>query len=341
MASIDNIGKIEASVDDGGWRASGAVFNDADRLDFYQQIKAWVDLYAGGWEALPRWAFNGHLLPEKWKRVFGASSAPWKAFTGQEFLKMGEIQGIFFKDVPSPANDHQINGMTLASIVTHCLKYHCNLDADTYDEGILTLDIDNTNSVAITEYEIRQGNFWSKMQEIAEVDAYLIWVDKANVLHYNPHPMFSGSLPDSVMTITASHLLEPLEFERINPDAIGQVRVYGTTPAGLQIEGAYPTDPAGGPITSYAGYLATDDTLMDTIAERRYKFLTRDYTVTAKMPGGVGLLFDLLDRVSLTYASAGDGIDWTAKKFWIHKIEVDIVDGFAASTTLTLEAENA
>jgi hypothetical protein len=348
MASIDVLGRIEASVEDGGWQASGAVFGDADRLDFYQQIEVWFDLYtSSGWENQPRAAFNGHLLPDPWEKIFQSSEAPFSAFTAQEFLKRGEIQGIFFKSEASPANDHQITNMTLADIVEHCLgktgEYgHCNLVEDVWPEGIITLNIDSTNSsAAVDEYEVKQGNFWRRLQEIAEIDFYLLYVDKSNQLNYIPHPMFGATLPDPVLTITSSLLLEPLTVERLNTEQIGQVKIQGITPRGLQITGKYPTDPDPGPIITRLGYLATADTLMATIAERVFKFENRGHRVTAVLPGAIGLMLDLLDRVAIIYSSAADGISWTSKYFWIHQIKVEAMTDFTAKTILILEAENA
>ena len=64
MSEVQVIGRIEADVSEGGWKASGAVIGDADRLDFYQQLDVWFDLYVpGGWEALPR---PGGSPPRVW-----------------------------------------------------------------------------------------------------------------------------------------------------------------------------------------------------------------------------------------------------------------------------------
>jgi hypothetical protein len=360
MASSDTIARIEGSVQDGGWKASGAVLGDADRLSFYQEIEIWFDLYtSAGWEALPRPAFRGHLLPDPWQKTFQSSEAPWSAFTSQEIMKRGEVQGIFYKHVASaPGNRHQIISMTYSEIVYEIMG-HFNLmhrsepvnydsslwsgafTTQTFPEGFLFLDFNMTGSSAVSEYDLKQGNFWGRLQEIANIDFYLIYVDKYNKLHYIPHPMFGASLPTAVMTLTNAHLLEPLTIERRNTEQVGQVRLQGTTPQGLQISGKYPTDATAGPPIQKSGYMATSSTLMNTIATRMYKFENRDYTVTAKLNGAVGLMFDLLDRIAITYTSSADGVTWSSKMFWIHKIAVELKDNFNAVTTLTLEAENA
>lgn len=346
MTSVDTIATIEGSVEDGGWRASGEVFGDADRVSWHQEIMAWVDAYIGGWERLPRLAFRGHALPDPFRKTFQTSELKWSAFTVQEFMKRGEVQGIFFKDESSPANAHQINGMTYAAIVEHIVgksgEYgHCNLVDGVWPEGIMTLNIDSTNSSAIDEYEVKQGNFWTRLREIADIEFYVIYVSKDNQFNYVPHPMFDTTLADVTIDLDSGLLIEPLTIAYRNDETIGQVRLQGTTPRGLQISGKYPTDPEPGPIIQKVGYLATDNSKMTAVATRMYKFKNRDYTVTAKIGNGLGLMLDLLDRVSITYTSSADGITWTAKKFWIHGVTVDIKENFSAETTLVLEAENA
>ena len=58
--------------------------------------------------------------------------------------------------------------------------------------------------------------------------------------------------------------------------------------------------------------------------------------------GLVGLMFELWDRVQITYTGTtqnGVHIDWTAKKFWIRDITVTPDSPFTGLSTFTLEAE--
>jgi hypothetical protein len=353
---IDVIATIEADVNDGGWRASGQVFNDNDKLTWYQRFNSWFDLYAGGWSVLPRPAFLGHLLPEKWEKTFQTSVTPFNAFTAQEFMKRGDIQGIFFTDQGSPANKHQIIDMTLAKIFYEIFGGHCNLmradqaiydnslwggafSTTTWPEGFMPISFDFINSTAIDSYEIKQGNFWQRLQELADVDFYYTWIGKDSTLHFEPHPMFAPVLPTPVFDLDSAWLAEPLQIENRNTEQVGQVRLSGTTPAGLQIFGNYPSDPTAGPIKTKGNYIGTADTLMSDIAERMYLFENRSHTVGATINSGIGLLVDLMDRITITYTSAADGIIWSAKPFWIHAIKVDVLANFTCRTELTLEAE--
>ena len=340
------IAGIEGGLREGGWAASGEVFSNAGQLQYYQAVDVWYDMFSGGgWHPFVQPAFRGHLMPDPFRKTFQASVTNWSAFTGQQFLKEWDIQGIFFKNVGSPANQHQIAKMTYAEIVRHIIgqsgQYgHCNLVRGVWPEGVISLNVNNTNSNEVAEYEVKQGGFWDTLSKIAGLDEYIIYFGKDNSLNYIPHPMF-GTLPTPVFTITSALMLEPLTIEKRNVEKIGQVKVQGTTPAGLQLTGKYPTSPQPGPVVVKSGYLATSAANLNDMAERIYKFNNRDYIVTVVLPGAIGLMLEIVDRVAITYTSATDGITWSEKKFWINKIIVDIGESFTAKTTLTLDAENA
>lgn len=359
--TIDTLNKISGSVSEGGWRATGAIINDADRIAFYQEFFTWFYLHlSDGWEALPRPAYRGHLVPENWQKSFQTSVAPWSAILAQEIMKLGQVQGIFYKNVASaPANRHQIIGLNYAKIIYELIGGHCNLMAyteasiydsqlwagafttPTWNEGFVFLDLDISGSTLVSDYTLKEGNFWERIQEMANIEFYLAWVDLYNTFHYRPHPMFDTFLPPVTMTLTSDHLLQPLKVQRRNTEGAGQVILHGTTPAGLQISGRYPSQPTAGPIIEKSGYLATSNGLMTTVATRMYKFSNRDYRIEAKIGNGVGLLLALLDRMAITYTSAPDGIGWSSKKFWIDEISVEVKEDFSAVTTLVMDAEAA
>ena len=358
---VDTIARIEGSISNGGWKITGTVFNDADRLLFYQKMFAWFRLYtSAGWEAQIRPAFRGFLLPERWDKVFQTSVAPWSAVLAHELMKRGRIQGIFYKHVASsPGNRHQIISMNYAKIVYEIIGGHCNFlipgEESNYDsgnwsgafttrqypEGFLFLDINTSASAAVSEYTLKEGGFWERIVEIADIEFFLAYVDLTSTFHYIPHPMFGASLPTAVFTITSDHLLQPLRFEPRNTEEVGQVRIYGTTPKGEQLTGKYPTQPTAGPIVERSGFMATTSGNITAMATRMYKFANRDFRIEAKLQGAVGLMLQLLDRVAVTYTSTPDGIAWSEKKFWVDGITVEIGRDFNAVTTLILDAENA
>lgn len=343
--TVDRIGTISASLSKGGWQADGEIFDDADRLAFNQAVTYYFRLFRGSaWEDEYRLGFSGHLNPDPYERTFQSSVAPFKAFTAQEYLKRLRIQGIFFKYSASPANEHE-QPENYAEIVSHIIgnsgEYgHCNLSKLSWPEGFVTLNIDTANSVSHGEYLLREGTIWQRTQEIARIEFYIAFFNRFNEFNYIFHPMF-GTLPDPVLDITSALLLEPLTITPLNTNRVGQIILQGTTPGGIQITGKYPSDPTIGSRVYETGFKASDDTLMTTVATRRYLFETRDYSVKAVLPGAIGLMMDLVDRVSITYSSSEDGISWSAKKFWVHEIDVDIYEDFNATTTLGLEAENA
>lgn len=357
--SADTLAQIRASTADGGWSMTGSVINDADALTFDKQINAWYDLYINsGWDNI-RVAFNGHLNPNPWSRAFQSSVAPFIAGTAQTMLKDGKVQGVFYKNVgSSPANRHQIITMTYAKIFYEIFGGHTNLmhkseaanydsslwsgafTTPTWDEGFVTLNIDTANSSSADEYDMKEGSMWSRLQELADNDNYYLFFKKNNELNYIRHPMF-GTLPTVTVDLTNDLMVEPLVIEALDPDVVGQVKVNGFTPAGGQISGKYPTQPDPGPIREIGGYYAANSANLAAIAERIYKFDSRGYTVTVQVGNAIGLMLELMDRISITYTSSQDGITWSAKKFWIHEIGIDILENFNAKTTLTLEAENA
>lgn len=346
MTNLQTIGTIRGSIQEGGWQAEGDIFGDADALDWYYPVKSWLRVFANGWESTPRLAFNGHLVPKAWTKTVQTSEAPWSAFTAQQFLKNGRVQGIFFQNATVPANDHQITDMTYADIIEHILGVsgqwgHCNLVQGVWPEGFVELDIDKTNSVLAGEHEVKEGVMWSRLNEIAKIENYLLFVDLQNVLHYIPHPMYLATLPTPVFDLQSDWLLNPLKITPRNTESVGQVILQGTTPQGQQINSRYPTNPTAGPSIVKSGYKAAGSTGMDTVAERQYLYSNRDVSVNATIPGAVGCMIDLMDRVSITYSSLADGVDWSAKKFWVEGVGVRVLENMTAVTELKLEAENS
>lgn len=86
-----------------------------------------------------------------------------------------------------------------------------------------------------------------------------------------------------------------------------------------------------------------DQGTLNEWAERLWKYECRPYTVRWTAPGLCGLLFEIMDRVQITYTGTsanGVHIDWTNRKFWISEITVVPEEGFTGTSTFILEAEN-
>jgi hypothetical protein len=86
-----------------------------------------------------------------------------------------------------------------------------------------------------------------------------------------------------------------------------------------------------------------DQGTLNEWARRMWYFETRPYSVRWTAPGLGGLLFEILDRIQITYTGTtanGVHIDWTEEKFWIHEISVNPSEGFGGTSTFLLEAEN-
>lgn len=128
------------------------------------------------------------------------------------------------------------------------------------------------------------------------------------------------------------------------------LRLYIETTVGaistLYVDAAVITPPSN-PVYSKKLELSyircNDQATLNNWAMRRYLYENRPYTVKWTAPGLCGLLFDLLDRVQITYTGTtanGVAIDWVEQKFWIHEITVTPSEGFTGTTTFLLEAEN-
>jgi hypothetical protein len=86
-----------------------------------------------------------------------------------------------------------------------------------------------------------------------------------------------------------------------------------------------------------------DQGTLNEWARRQWNFENRPYSVKWTAPGLCGLLFELLDRVQITYTGTdanGVHIDWDEEKFWIHEITVSPGEGFSGTSEFILEAEN-
>lgn len=270
--------------------------------------------------------------------------------------------------------------MTMGRIVRHLLGYydqlgvppatnpdwvaHTNLvyHASQNPHGWISLDGVTTDpfdaaanpegSMRVDRYNVREtNNLWSTIRQIAQNEFFVAFFDKENNFYYMRHPMYASSLPSVVMEFTDEFCVgRPVVHVRQNTSisevgACRQVVLHAVQDDGSTIHSEYPTSPTYvyGKTIETSFLRCNDQDTLDEWARTHYLYENRDYTVRWRAPGLCGLLFDLLDRVSITYAGTtanGVHINWSEKKFWITRINIVPGDGFTGVTEFTLEAEN-
>jgi hypothetical protein len=266
--------------------------------------------------------------------------------------------------------------LTLGKIVTHLLGYydnegvppatnpdwvaHTNMVFDPVHNpgGWITLDnVDVLNSAHIGydavrglpgPYEVREtDNLWERLREIARNEFYQIYFDKTDTLWYQPHPMFTAPLPNPVMTFDASFAAAAPIVTLRDENEVRQVVLNAVDSQSNVIKPIvkFPAAPTVqyGNVRNISRIRCDERTQLVDWAERVYLFANRPYTVTWTAAGLVGLLFEINDRVQITYtgtAANGVHIDWTEEKFWISDIQVTPDERNSGLTTFILEAEN-
>ena len=201
-------------------------------------------------------------------------------------------------------------------------------------------------TMRVDQFIVREStNLWNTLRGIARTEFFEIWFDKFDHLHYSRHPMYLTVLPNPVMTFDSSFAAAPPIVEYRDDSRIRQVRLDAFQDDGSILHSEYPAAPVHvyGDVTRLSNIRCNDQDTLDSWAERLYNFSNRPYTVKWTASGVCGLLFDILDRVQITYTGTdinGVHFDWAAEKFWIHDITVTPDANFSGQTVFTLEAEN-
>ena len=270
---------------------------------------------------------------------------------------------------PAIAGDY----MTMGRIVQHILGYydeqgtlpatnpdwvaHTNLVYHPTQNPSGWINIDNVETtpwtagtpngtMTVTRYIVRETtNLWSRLQEIAKNEFFVIYCDKNDNLYYTKHPMYRDVIPPVVMTFDKDFVVGPPVVDVRDENTIRQVRLHAVKDDGSTIHSNYPVVPTHvyGNIADITYIRCNDQLTLDNWAEKYYLYENRPYTVRWTAPGLSGLLFEILDRVQITYAGTsanGVHIDWAQEKFWIHEINVMPGEGFGGTTEFILEAEN-
>ncbi len=374
------ITQINASLSRGGWSAKLVSLNDTDLLDIHQKITVpWRSLF-GGRSGILRTAFEGYIQPTRFQFDIASSLAEYIAETSDGFLRKGWLQGLGLADLEAGAraNYHQWSNasenMTMGRIVKHILGYYDELGAPpgTNPDWIAHtsmvyhptqnpsgwINIDNVETtpfdaaaapngtMRVNRYIVRETtNLWSRLQEIAKNEFFVIYFDKNDNCYYTKHPMYRDVIPPVVMTFDKDFVVGPPVVDVRDENTIRQVRLHAVQDDGSTIHSNFPVVPTHvyGNIADITYIRCNDQDTLDDWAEKYYYFQNRPYTVRWTAPGLSGLMFEILDRIEITYTGTsanGVHIDWAREKFWIHEINVLPGDGFGGTTEFILEAEN-
>ena len=379
------ITQINASLSRGGWSTKLVSLNDTDLLDIHQKITVpWRSLF-GGRSGILRTAFEGYIQPTRFQFDIASSLAEYIAETSDGFLRKGWLQGLGLADLGAGARTHYhqwddntgggaAERMTMGRIVRHILGFYDELGvppATNPDWVAHTsmvyhptqnpsgwINIDNVETtpfdaaaapngtMRVNRYIVRETtNLWSRLQEIAKNEFFVIYFDKNDNCYYTKHPMYRDVIPPIVMTFDKDFVVGPPVVDVRDENTIRQVRLHAVQDDGSTIHSNFPVVPTHvyGNIADITYIRCNDQDTLDDWAEKYYYFQNRPYTVRWTAPGLSGLMFEILDRVEITYTGTsanGVHIDWAREKFWIHEINVLPGDGFGGTTEFILEAEN-
>lgn len=347
------IENVIADAEKGGWEATLRAFQDTDAIVKWQAVALAFRYHSPeGWDEDERTALIGHALPQGLTFDFPTSEARFNVATSHRFLEAMSVQGIGFADQSvagaAPYNDHQILNLRLGHIIEHILEEHSNISITTNPEGwVDTSDIDTTNSTRVNRYNFHAtDNAWRALQQVARNEFYYLYFSKDNHVHYIPHPMFDAVLPTPVMEFTGDFCSGKPTVTLHAEKKVSTVMLKATDEDGTVYTSQYPATPAaeGRPreLTRIRVGGAAPQARLDALVRRVYDYETRDYTVLWPAPGWSGFFFELLDRVEVSYTGTsanGVHIDWSQKKFWIHRMQMAPGPAFTGQTMFTLEEE--
>lgn len=374
---------ISGNASRGGWEALFSVMSDTDLFSLYQEITFTMDPIFGGVKWPTTLVFHGHAIPKQYSFAHDGSLTELSARTSDAFLESGWLQGVHFVDVDAAgrANYHQFDSvtgaverLTLGRLVRHILGYddtlgvppgtnpdwvaHCNLVYDAAHNPHGWIDLDsvettpwatpgNLDGTARAErYIIREtNNLWSAIRSIATNDHFVAYFDKNNTFHYERNPMFQAVLPAVVMIFTETFCAGRPQVAFRDKRQVDQVKYHAVTDDADTIHANYPSSVTHvyGRTINQSRFRCNDADQLEYWATIRYAWENRPYTVRWPAPGLCGLLFELYDRVGITYTGTdenGVDIDWTNRKFWITDIQVTPGGFLGGNTVFTLEAEH-
>jgi hypothetical protein len=358
----------------GGWQVSGQILGDTDLVARYDNWiidgKSLADYVDPDWLI----AFDGHISGHPdFSFTRYNSQANILAGTADVFLSGEHIQDISFAARSSPANSHEATSWDFGEIVTHILQHHTNYIFDAAGtngspDGWLTqTSIDTTNSYTFNPNEHfivdASTNMWRTIQQIGGGEEgggefYRPYFDRNNKFYYQPAPPFQSLT--SKGTITKDHIrgTARVQFHNSQPtDRVGQVKISAVATSTTIYNSTYPTNPDNGKIIEKtSGIWAHSQARTDTLAERLFKWLTREWTIQIEVDPGLILFgedgkgLDIGQKVALTYngpaedtaTGAGVHLNLSAAACFIYGIDIRVDTGRKSATAvLTLEEDNS
>ena len=272
-----------------------------------------------------------------------------------ERMTMGRIVrhilGFYDELGPPPAGTDGVANVSPGWVAHTSLVYHPTENPGGW------INIDNVETtpwtagnpdgtMRVDRYIVRETtNLWSRLQEIAKNEFFVIYFDKNDNCYYTRHPMYKAVIPLPVMTFDKDFVIGPPVVDVRDENTVRQVKLHAVQDDGSTIHSNYPVIPTYvyGNVADITYIRCNDQLTLNDWAETYYHFENRPYTVRWTAPGLSGLMFEILDRVQITYSGTsanGVHIDWTNEKFWIHEINVIPGEGFGGTTEFILEAEN-
>lgn len=356
----------------GGWIGQATVSGDTDAVSRGLNVRLMARCLSDFIDPELREILNAHCLenPSYTFTRYG-SQANFQIGTADN-LMVGDIQDISFTEQASPANNHQVTGLTFAKVVQHILQKHCNFVYDATGaagspDGILTqFSIDTTNSTPIEIFNVsKSDNMWRTLQSIGGGEEgggefYRCWFNKFNKFFYQPAPPFMSPQPSAKGTLTKSHIRGTVQVRLNNAQPgqkIGQVQLAAVKNSTTVYDAAYPTNPTDGKVLRMVnGVWANSQARADTLAQRLYKWKTRQYALMVEVDPGLILFgddgkgLDLGDRLLATYngpaedadTGAGVHLNLSAQSLFVYGADVRFdAAGRTAKATLILEHDNS
>ncbi len=359
--------KMTGDLRRGGWNLTGFVEGDTDAVSYGQNWVVRAKSGATFVDAAAREIFSGHVLsqPEVIEFDRYRSRIEVNAGTMNELLEGESLQAIAFTEQASPANDHQITGLTFGDMVDHIIRRHCNAvyHATTMPDGVITeLDVDLASTAQVRFNVEQSDNLWRSLQKLGGGESsgefYIPFFNRRNKFYYQPAPAFWSVPPTSKGTITKQHLRGAVKVKVNNAqpkEKIGQVTITAYGDFDTFYTSSFPTNPGRGKILPpKKGIYANNQSRADTLATRLYQWLTRPYSIEIEVDPGLVLLgddgfgLDLSDKVSFTYdgpaedttSGAGVHLNFAAEDFFVYGAKIDFdAQGKMAKALLLLEVD--